>query len=154
MRWRLEWPGHQLPYYWLWKINNPLPSPREDFVHDDVIKWKHFPRYWPFVWGIPRWPGNSPHKGQWRGALMFSLTCAWINGWVNNRKAGDLRNPLWRHCNVGLFHLSIEKWLQVHFMCPKMQRNIVWYVIWRTCVAGRQDVISKTNLSLILYDVR
>ena len=36
-------------------------------------------------------PVNSPHKGQWRGALMFSLICAWINGWVNNREAGDLR---------------------------------------------------------------
>ena len=24
-------------------------------AHDDVIKWKHFPRYWPFVWGIHRW---------------------------------------------------------------------------------------------------
>ena len=31
------------------------------------------------------------HKGQWRGALMFPLTCAWINGWVNNREAGVLR---------------------------------------------------------------
>ena len=36
-------------------------------------------------------PVNSPHKGQWRGALMFSLICARINDWVNNRKAGDLR---------------------------------------------------------------
>ena len=36
-------------------------------------------------------PAKSPHKGQWRGALMFSLICAWINGWVNNREAGDLR---------------------------------------------------------------
>ena len=35
--------------------------------------------------------GNSPHKGQWRGALMFSLICASINDWVNNREAGDLR---------------------------------------------------------------
>ena len=34
---------------------------------------------------------NSPHKGQWRGALMSSLICVWINGWVNNREAGDLR---------------------------------------------------------------
>ena len=34
---------------------------------------------------------NSPHKGQWRGALMFSLICAWTNGWVNNRDAGDSR---------------------------------------------------------------
>ena len=34
---------------------------------------------------------NSPHKGQWREALMFSLICVWINDWVNNRGAGDLR---------------------------------------------------------------
>ena len=43
-------------------------------LHDDVIKWKH-----------------SPHKGQWRGALMFSLIYAWINDRVNNREAGGLR---------------------------------------------------------------
>ena len=59
--------------------------------HDDVIKWKHLPRYWPFVRGIHRSPVNSPHKGQWRGALMFSLICARINDWVNNREVGDLR---------------------------------------------------------------
>ena len=70
--------------------------------HDDVIKWKHFSRYCPFVRGI-RWsPVNSPYKGQWRGALIFSLICACINGLVNNREAGDLRRhhaQLWRHCN-------------------------------------------------------
>ena len=33
----------------------------------------------------------SPHKGQWRGASMPSLICAWTSGWANNRKAGDLR---------------------------------------------------------------
>ena len=49
--------------------------------HDDVIKSRHFPRYWPFVRGIHRSPVNFPHKGQWRGALIFSLICAWINGW-------------------------------------------------------------------------
>ena len=58
---------------------------------DDVIKWKHFVRYWPFVRGIHRSAVNSPHKGQWRGALMFSLICAWINGCVNDGEAGDLR---------------------------------------------------------------
>ena len=62
--------------------------------HDDVIKWKHFPHYWPYVRGIHRSPVNSPHKGQWRGALMFSLFCVWINSWVNNGEASDLR----RHC--------------------------------------------------------
>ena len=58
--------------------------------HDDVIKWKHLPRYWPFVRGIHRSPVNSSHKGQLRGALMFSLICVWIDGWVNNREAGGL----------------------------------------------------------------
>ena len=58
---------------------------------DDVIKWKHFPRNWSFVRGIHRSPVNSAHKGQWRGAFMFSLIYVWIIGWVNNREAGDLR---------------------------------------------------------------
>ena len=62
-----------------WKI-------RTGYSHDDVIKWKHFLRHWPFVRGIHRYPVNSPHKGQWHGALMF-----FFNGWVNNREAGDLR---------------------------------------------------------------
>ena len=67
---------------------NYLPSLPD---HDDVIKWRHFPRYWPFVRGIHRSPVNSPQKGQWRGALMFFFICVWINGWVNNHEAGDLR---------------------------------------------------------------
>ena len=61
------------------------------WLHVDIIKWKHFPLYWPFVRGIHRWPVNSPHKGQWCGALMFPLICAWINDWENNRETGDLR---------------------------------------------------------------
>ena len=61
------------------------------FCHDDIIKWKHFPRNRPFVRGIHRSPVNSPQKGQWRGALMFTFICARINGWVHTREAGDLR---------------------------------------------------------------
>ena len=64
---------------------------RVQWFHDDVIKWKHFPRYWPSLGGTHRSPVDSPHKGQWRGALMFYLICTWTNSWVNNRDAGDLR---------------------------------------------------------------
>ena len=60
--------------------------------HDDVIKWKHFPRYWPFVREIHRSPVNVRHKGQWSGASMFFLSRAWINSWVNNHEPGDLRH--------------------------------------------------------------
>ena len=79
-------------------------------IHDDVIKWKHFPRYWPFVREIHRSPVNSPHKGQWRGALMFSLICVWINGWVNNREAGDLRRYR-AHCDVNVMY--VRTWPQL-----------------------------------------
>ena len=54
-----------------------------EWHHYDVIKWKHFPRYWPFVREIHRSPVSSPHKGQWRG---------WIHGWVNYGEARDLRH--------------------------------------------------------------
>ena len=68
-------------------------------THDDVIKWKHFPRHWPFVRGIHRSPVNSPHKGQWRRALMFSVICVWTNAWTNHREAETSSRSLWRHCN-------------------------------------------------------
>ena len=80
------------------------------FLHDDVIKWKHFPRYWPFVWGIHRSSVNSPHKGQWRGALMFSLISARINGWVNNREAFDLRR-IRPHYDVTIMKISYMEWI-------------------------------------------
>ena len=51
--------------------------------------WRH--QMEPFSALLALCAGNSPHKGQWRGALIFSLICAWINDWVNNREAGDLR---------------------------------------------------------------
>ena len=68
---------------------------------DDVIKWKHFPRYWPFVRGIHRSPVNSPHKGQWRGALIFSLICAWtkLSKQWRRRWFETPSRSLWRHCN-------------------------------------------------------
>ena len=110
--------------------------------HDDVIKGKHLPRYWPFVRGI-RWsavkfaisikiswwhhqmetffaslalcawnspvPLNSPYSGQWGGALVFSVVCVWINDWVNNREAGDLRRHRGHH-NVNVMIIANVKW--------------------------------------------
>ena len=91
---------------WLW------------FRRDDVINWKHFSRCWSFVRGIHRWPVDSPHKCQWRGALKFSLICNWIKGWANNRDVGDLRRHR-AHYNVTVmvlvqsgheFTLVIQNW--------------------------------------------
>ena len=95
------------PFFYLWTILNVIN-------HDDVIKWKHFPRNWPFVRGIHRPPVNSPHKGQWRGALMFSLIYVWINGWVNNHEAGDLRRYL--------VHYDVTVMIKKHGMLSSYRR--------------------------------
>ena len=76
-------------------------------MHDDVIKWKYFPHYWPYLRGIHRSPVNIPHKGHRHGALMFSLICARINGWVNNREAGDLRR---HHAHYDFTIMGISMW--------------------------------------------
>ena len=77
-----------------------------DSSHDDVIKWKHVPRHFPFVRGIHRPPVDSLHRGQWRRALIFSLMCAWTNGRASNRDTGDFR----RH--------------RAHYGVSVMQRNV------------------------------
>ena len=95
-------------YIYKFVSQNKLNTTR---VHDDVIKWKHFPRYWPFVRGIHRSPVNSPHRGEWRGASMLSLICSWINGWVNNREAGDLR----RHrAHYDVIVMLIKHWRRAY----------------------------------------
>ena len=92
--------------------------------HDDVIKWEHFPHYWLFVRGIRRSPVNSPHKGQWRGALMFFFDRR-LNKQLSKQSRGwwfgTPCHPLWRHCNVNTYPVKCGmKWL--------LQRNILWNI--------------------------
>ena len=66
-------------------------------------------------------PVNSPHNGQWRRALIFSLICVWINDWVNNREAGDLR----RH--RGHYDVNVMcRWFIVYklYMSP-------WFLLYK-----------------------
>ena len=60
-------------------------------LHCDVIKWKHFPRYWLFMRRNYRSPVDSSHEGKWRGDSMFFFICAWTNVWTNNGDPCDLR---------------------------------------------------------------
>ena len=76
--------------------------------------WRHqletFSALLAIMRGIHRSPVNSPHKDQWCGALMFSLICVWINGWVNNREAGNLRRYR-AYYDVSLTNFSV---IQIH----------------------------------------
>ena len=69
---RPQWVKVSYAVILIWAVKSPQ--------YYDVIKWKHFSSYWPFVRRIHQSPVNSPHKGQWHGALMFSFICTWING--------------------------------------------------------------------------
>ena len=53
--------------------------------------WRHQMETFSALLAICAGNSNSPYKGQWRGALMFSLICAWISGWINNCEASDFR---------------------------------------------------------------
>ena len=132
--------------------------------HDDVIKWKHFPRYWPSVWGIHRSPVNSPHKGQWRGALLYSLICAWINGWVNNREDGDLRR-LRAHYDAIVMNSSSPggRWVNssrrcdVHMLLWRGSYialcNILLHVIWNKAIISQSKEISIEFRFVNIYTV-
>ena len=128
-------------FYYHWRrsrLSLRLPST----LHDDVIKWKHFPRYWPFVRGIHRSPVNSPHKVQWRGALMFTLICARINGWVNNREAGDLRRYRAHYDVIVMPTIVSDRFIQV----------INWDTenLWR--ILCYHDMISRNWLVNVLLN--
>ena len=86
-----------------------------DHYHGEVIKWKYFPRDWPFV------------QGQWCRTLMFAFICVWANGWATNRDADDLRchraPSLWRHCNDGEKAVSI--------LVSSAQHILPWWSSWQ-----------------------
>ena len=69
-------------------------------------------------------PGESPHKGQWRGAMMFSFICVWINGWVNNSEAGDLRRYR-AHCDVIVMSSQFSQYTPA---AHRYGRDINWNV--------------------------
>ena len=107
--------------------------------HDDIIKCKHFPNYWPFVHEIHWSPVNSLHKGQWRGALTFSWICPWINGWVNIREAGDLRCHR-IHYDVTVMNLYLWRRKSLPSPCLQMSQHLT--------ALGHQQAQS-TGLSII-----
>ena len=121
--------------------------------HDDVIKWKHFPRYWPFVWGRHRLPVNSPHKSRWRGALMFSLIFAWINDWVNNGEATDLRRHR-THYDVNVMLMSKKEWDMIDFL--RLGLTFLWHndLFWIQNIGHRGiKYISRITASALWLSV-
>ena len=132
---------------------------------DDVIKWNHFSCYWPFVRGIHWSPVVSPHKGQWCEAFMFSLICAWMNIWANNRNAGDLRCiwcSLWHHHNDHSKWPTRSGWIQWHFQCGKSsdRNHDMMYrdsfsqnATFSICIKIKNIIFSMHELMWIMWNI-
>ena len=137
--------------------------------HDDVIKWKHFPRNWPFVRGIHRTAVNSPHKGQWRGALMFFFDLH-LNKRLSKQSWGwwfeTLSGPLWRHCNVAPGRCSCniafavsnvhQRYISRHFMWNCSHVNAIrphWRLVYITLGNGLVPLGNKTLSEPVLINV-
>ena len=71
-------------------------------LHDDLVKWKYFPRYWPFVWGIHR---SIPSQRLVTRSFDVLFVLYLNHGWVNNREAADLR---WHRAHYGVIVMGLE----------------------------------------------
>ena len=94
---------------------------------------KHFPRYLLFGRRVHRSPVNFPLTDQWRGAMMFSLICAWTNVWANHQDTGELRH----HTHYGAAPATMSK--------LNLQHD------W-ACRFHYSDVIMSVMASQITYD--
>ena len=89
------------------------------------------------VRGIHLSPVNSPHKGQWRRALMFSLICAWIYAWINNREAGDLRRRRAHYDVIVIISL------------PQLWSRVTWLALWLLCIGFVSTDVTLKDLDII-----
>ena len=86
----------------------------------------------------PRWiPSN---KGQRRGDLMLSLICVWINGWVKNLEAGDLRRYR-AHYDVIVMTLICRPTGPPPPHPINSFRSIMIYVMYETVISINQAVL-------------
>ena len=77
--------------------------------------------------------GEYPSQRLWRGTLMFSLICAWTNGWVNTRDASDFRRHH-THCDVTVMQWWIQYWRHTRDVHHYRQHNMIqlWHIFWGT----------------------
>ena len=119
-------PNNIVTIWWSFSYNDAV------LLVEEIIlsRWRHQIETFsavlpPFVRGIRQSPANSPHKGQWRGALMVSLR---LNKRLSNpygrRWFETSSDSLWRHCNVWIVRWSDSA--IVILVLPRRLRCIDW----------------------------
>ena len=122
--------------------------------HDDVIKWKHFSRYWllAFCTGNSPVTGEFPTQSQWRGAWCFLWSAPEQNGWVNNRDPSDLRRHR-THYDVTVMWSCMER------SCPAPYSACRWWPLGMHAAFVRwyirtQYKVGKTHFGKICHTPR
>ena len=110
--------------------------------------WRHqmetFSTLLAFCAGNSPAPDEFPHKGQWRGALMFCVICALINGWVNNREAGDFRR-YHAHYDVIVMSYFLFGYLPTSYkIVEKISRFFVAFQVLKRMITHRHTAGSQT----------
>ena len=105
---KYQWTNTEQYRYWYY----PPQQSKAWETHDDVMKWKHFPPYWPFVREIPgEFPAQRPVTRSFD--LFFDLRLnkrsskQWWGWWFETPS-----HPLWRHCKT---HVHIP-WHILHLL--------------------------------------
>ena len=110
-----------------------LSDPSGNEAHDDVIKWKYFLHYWPFVRGFTghRWiPRTKTRDAE---LWCFFRSVPWIDGWVNSHEAGDLRRHRAHYDVIVMKLFCVDK---VNTMATDFMKwgcfSICWMLFWTT----------------------
>ena len=122
------------------------------FIHDDVIKWKHFPCYRLFVKVNHQLPVDSPHKGQWCRTLIFFFVLRLDKRLRKQSRPGwfEMSSLLsWRHSDVLQENIHDARVLSMNFGCKKTMRDVSRCVKVRNNNIDDKIHISKLAVSLL-----
>ena len=126
--------------------------------HDDVIKWKHFPRYWPFVRGIPRSPVNSHTNAS--DPELWCFFYLRLNKHLSKESWGwwfeTPSRSLWRQCNVHPGHIftwkhNIERKLFRYFPCSRTITKPALVLTMAQHQLGDRPLFKPMSISLSTY---
>ena len=115
------------------------------------MKWTHFPCYWSFVWEIHWPPVGFPHNGQWRGALILSVICAWTNGWSKTQDARNLRH---NHAHYDVTVINFQS--TFHCIYPHIYDPVFINIYYfHTYTGVESDELTTTEIirGIYIYEV-
>ena len=129
----------QTYFVWFWCKLGLVLTKLFHSLHNDVIKWKHFPHYWPFIeectshWWIPLTKVSD------ESFLIFSLMCTWINNWVNSSEAGDLRHYCAHHEVIVMSLIVTQVECNVKFRTKWQRWSII--ILWKRYFLSQANFI-------------